>query len=125
LPTHLTSFDTTSHSRTYFDPYPAFGSNGSSSGPFSRPYIDQFGTVGRNSYSGPSFFNTDMSLLKNTSIHEDITAQFRVDAFNVFNYISPANPGNVCIDCTGAGIITGMAIGAQPRQLELSVTVSF
>jgi outer membrane receptor protein involved in Fe transport len=125
LPTHLTSFDPTSHSRTYFDPYPAFGPNGSSSGPFTRPNIDSFGTVGRNSYSGPAFFNTDMSLLKNTSIHEDITAQFRVDAFNVFNYISPANPGNVCIDCSGAGIITGMAIGAQPRQLELSVTVSF
>ena len=63
--------------------------------------------------------------MKNTPIHENITAQFRMDAFNFFNYISPGNPGNTCIDCTGAGIITGMAIGQSPRQLEFSVTLVF
>ncbi len=125
MPTNLSSFSTATHSRTYFTPYAAFGPNGSTSGPFSRPAVDTFGTVGRNTYSGPSFFNTDMSLLKNIPIREEVQAQFRVDAFNVFNYISAANPGNVCIDCTGAGIITGMAIGSQPRQLEFSATISF
>ena len=125
MPTHLTSFSTTSHARTYFVPGPAMTANGSVSGAFSRPYLDQFGTVGRNSYYGPSFFNTDVSIMKNTPIHENITAQFRMDAFNFFNYISPGNPGNVCIDCSGAGIITGMAIGQAPRQLEFSVTLSF
>jgi hypothetical protein len=125
MPTSLTSFDTTSHSRTYFVPYSTFGPNGSTSGPFSRPYLNHFGNVGRNSYYGPAFFNTDMSLLKNTTIRENITAQFRADAFNVFNTISPGNPGNTCIDCSGAGIITGMAIGQGPRQLEFSVTLSF
>ena len=99
--------------------------NGSVSGAFSRPDLDQFGTVGRNSYYGPSFFNTDVSIMKNTQIHENITAQFRMDAFNFFNYISPGNPGNSCIDCAGAGVITGMAIGSSPRQLEFSVTLSF
>ena len=62
---------------------------------------------------------------KDTPIHENITAQFRMDAFNVFNYIGPGNPGNTCIDCSGAGIITGMALGQSPRQLEFSVTISF
>jgi hypothetical protein len=125
MPTHLTSFSTTSHTRTYFVPYPAFGPNGSTSGPFARPYLDQFGDVQRNSYFGPAFFNTDMSIMKNTPIHENITTQFRMDAFNIFNHISPGNPGNTCIDCTGAGVITGMAIGQSPRQLEFSVTISF
>jgi Carboxypeptidase regulatory-like domain/TonB dependent receptor len=125
MPTHLTSFSTATHSRTYFAPGPAMTTNGSVSGVFSRPYLDQFGTVGRNSYYGPSFFNTDVSIMKNIPIHENITAQFRMDAFNFFNYISPGNPGNTCIDCTGAGIITGMAIGQSPRQLEFSVTISF
>jgi hypothetical protein len=124
LPTHLTSFNTTTHSRTYFTPVATFGPQGSTSGPFSRPTLDQFGNVGRNSYVGPSFFNSDMSLMKNTAIHETITAQFRVDAFNVFNHINPGNPSS-CIDCVGNGIITGMATGAQPRQLEFSVTLSF
>jgi hypothetical protein len=125
LATNLSSFDTTSHSRAYFVPVATFGPNGSSSGPFSRPNIDQFGSAGRNSYFGPAFFNTDMSLLKNTKILENLTTQFRVDAFNVFNHINPGNPGNTCIDCSGAGVITGMAIGAQPRQLEFSATISF
>ncbi len=125
MPTHLTSFNATSHSRSYFTPYPALVSNGSTDGVFARPYLDQFGDVQRNSYFGPAFFNTDLSLMKNTSIHERITAQFRLDAFNVFNHISPGNPGNTCIDCSGAGVITGMAIGQSPRQLEFSVTVSF
>ena len=99
--------------------------NGSISGPFSRPYLDQFGDAGRNNYLGPAFFNTDLSIAKNTPIRENLTAQFRFDAFNFFNYISPANPGNTCIDCAGAGIITGMAIGQSPRQLEFSVTFIF
>ena len=63
--------------------------------------------------------------MKNTQIRENITAQFRMDAFNVFNHINPGNPGNSCIDCTGAGVITGMAIGDSPRQLEFSITLSF
>ncbi|AXC15851.1 Oar protein [Acidisarcina polymorpha] len=124
LPTHLTSFNTASHSRTYFTPVAALTAQGSTSGPFSRPGLDQFGNAGRNSYFGPSFFNTDLSVSKNTPIHENINAQFRLDAFNVFNFISPANPSS-CIDCPGNGVITGMAIGAQPRQLEFSVTVLF
>ena len=56
MPTHLTSFSSTSHSRNYFAPYPALATNGSTSGPFARPNIDQFGDVQRNSYFGPSFF---------------------------------------------------------------------
>ena len=125
LPTHLTSFNSQSHTRQYFVPVAPFGPNGSVSGPFSRPYLDQFGNLGRNNYFGPSFFNTDMALAKNTPIRENIMFQFRIDAFNVFNYISPANPGNTCIDCTGAGIISGMAIGQGPRQLQFSATINF
>ena len=125
LPLHLTSFDPVSHTRIEFVPGPSFGSNGSQSGPFFRPNLDQFGSVGRNSYFGPWFFNDDMSLLKVIPVREAVKAQFRVDAFNLFNYISPGNPGNVCIDCSGAGVITGMALGAAPRQLEFSATVSF
>ncbi len=123
LPLHLTKFDPASLSRTEFVPVPTFGPNGSASGPFIRPNLDQFGSVGRNSYFGPWFFNTDASLLKNIPIRESVRAQFRVDAFNVFNYQSPGNPGNSCIDCFGAGVITGLA--GTPRQLEFSLSVFF
>lgn len=125
LPLKLTSFNPSTHTRNYFTPGPALSTNGSTSGAFTRPNLDQFGSVQRNSYFGPAFFNDDISLLKNIQIRENVKGQFRIDAFNAFNYISPGNPGNTCIDCSGAGVITGMALGASPRQLEFSATLLF
>jgi hypothetical protein len=128
MPLHLTSFDTATHSRTYFLPGSPFGTNGTQSGVFVRPEIGQFGNVGRNNYFGPAFFSDDLSILKNIPIHESVVGQFRVDAFNGFNHISPANPGGTCIDCAAAGsngVITGMALSTLPRQLQFSVTVMF
>jgi len=128
LPLGLTSYNTTSHTRTYFVPGAEFGTNGSTSGVFTRPNIDQYGSVGRNNYFGPSFFNSDLSIIKDFSLKEGVHAQFRADAFNAFNHINPANPASDCIDCTvanDAGVITGMAVGASPRQLEFSLRLSF
>jgi hypothetical protein len=121
FPLKLTSFDPISRSRTYFIP-PGLG------GAFTRPALDTFGTSPQNAFTGPSFFNTDLSLLKTIPIRERISVQFRMDAFNVFNVINPGNPGNTCIDCTvanGAGVIHGMALGASPRQLEFALKVLF
>ncbi len=68
------------------------------------------------------------------SDHENITikgctqGEFRMDAFNVFNHINAGNPSSSCIDCTissNAGVNTGMAVGASPRQLEFSASIHF
>lgn len=45
-----------------------------------------FGNLGRNTVIGPSFANFDFSVVKNTSISEDKTVQFRVEFFNLFNH---------------------------------------
>jgi hypothetical protein len=123
FPLSLTPYDPVTHTRTYFVP-PGFG------GAFTRPALDTFGTSPQNAFTGPSLFNTDLSLLKNIPIHESIALQFRADAFNVFNVINPGNPGNTCIDCTGrggqnAGVINGMALGTGPRQLEFALKILF
>jgi len=121
LPLSLTSYDPIAHSRTYFVP-PGLG------GAFTRPALDHYGTSEVNAYTGPSLFNTDLSLIKNIPIHESIRAQFRMDAFNLFNVINPGNPGSTCIDCTaasGAGVIHGIALGTTPRQLEFAVKILF
>jgi Carboxypeptidase regulatory-like domain len=121
FPLKLTSYDPITHSRTYFVP-PGFG------GAFNRPALDHYGTSPVNAFTGPSLFNTDLSLLKTIPIRESIAAQFRVDAFNVFNIINPGNPGNTCIDCTvaqGSGVIHGMALGTAPRLLEFSLKILF
>ena len=121
FPLSLTSYDPTTHSRTYFVP-PGFG------GAFMRPALDTFGTSPQNAFTGPGLFNDDLSLIKNIPIRESVAVQFRIDAFNVFNIINPGNPGNTCIDCTaasGAGVINSMALGTAPRQLEFAIIIKF
>ena len=122
LPTKLGGFNPMTHQRTFFTPVAAFSANGATSGPFIRPGVDQFGTVQRNSYSGPGIFTDDVSLLKDLTLKDNLKLQFRIDAFNAFNHISAANPSS-CIDCVGQGVITGPSV--QPRQLEFSSTITF
>jgi hypothetical protein len=121
LPIKLTDYDPVTHTRTYYIP-PGLGAA------FTRPSLDQTGTSPRNAYTGPGLINDDLALIKHFPIRESIAAEFRVDAFNVFNHINPANPGNNCIDCTaasGAGVINGMALGTQPRQMDFAITLKF
>ena len=75
-------------------------------GGFTCPGLDQIGNIKRNTAWGPNFFNSDMSIFKNVSIYERVTAQFRMDAFNALNKINYGNP-NGAIDSTSSGSITG------------------
>jgi hypothetical protein len=51
-----------------------------------------FGTVARNSVVGPGYGDVDVSLFKNTTIHESIRTQFRAEIFNLFNRTNLAPP---------------------------------
>ncbi|HEY9503844.1 MAG TPA: hypothetical protein VIR01_19555, partial [Pyrinomonadaceae bacterium] len=44
---------------------------------------------------GPGFSNVDLSLVKDTKLSEDVTLQFRVEAFDFFNHASFGQPGRV------------------------------
>ncbi len=96
---------------------------------FSFPGLDVIGNAGDNTYLGPSFFSSDMAITKLFTIHESIAANFRMDAFNVFNHINAGNPNND--DIFGTGPINGEAQGCVPngdcgpRQLEFSLRVQF
>jgi Carboxypeptidase regulatory-like domain len=105
------------------------------SGPFAMPACGQIGNVGFDSYRGPHAFYDDMSLMKNFAITERVKAQFRFDAYNVFNHPVlgfNANQGNTCIDCGGnAGQITDIENDNSPgsptgmRQLQFGIRVTF
>ncbi|MGA8531404.1 MAG: hypothetical protein WB622_16925, partial [Acidobacteriaceae bacterium] len=87
---------------------------------------DTIGTVGRNSFYGPGYFNTDLSLQKNFPIRETVLAQFRVDGFNAFNVINPGNPSTT--NTTADGTITSepaLGIATNPRQLQFSLRLQF
>jgi len=89
---------------------------------FTDPGLDNIGNVRRNSYFGPHFFNTDISLQKSFNIWESVAMKFRFDAQNAVNHINPGNPGS---NIQSAGTITGEGPGPGPRQLEFSLSLKF
>lgn len=102
------------------------------SGPFALPACGQIGNFGRNTLRGPRGFFSDMALAKTFSITEKYKAQFRFDAYNVFNHPVLAIPGNTCVDCGGnAGQITDIENDNSPgsptgmRQLQFGLRFTF
>ena len=80
--------------------------------------------MGRNSYRGPGFFQSDLALAKNMSITERVGVQFRADAFNLFNKVNLANPSPL-VDAPSGGMITSLVNGAIQRQMQFSISVNF
>ena len=135
FPLSAHSFNTATHSVTYFAPVAPLTDNGTTSGPFTRPQFGQFGNIGRNSFVGPREFMADATLIKNFPITERVKGQFDFQAFNVFNHAALGIPteGNEtngpCIDCAVSSGTVGQIIGLDPnvnmRQLAFALKVLF
>lgn len=78
--------------------------NGQTIGPWERPQKGSLGTVGRNSITGPGFFDADISGEKEFALSERVRAQFRAEIFNIFNHANLGQP-NTCVDCPTGGQI--------------------
>lgn len=61
---------------------------------FERNAPFTFGNVGRNTLTGPSFKGVDLAIMKNWVIKEAANVQFRLEAFNLFNYPIFNNPAS-------------------------------
>ncbi|WP_449701825.1 TonB-dependent receptor domain-containing protein [Acidicapsa ligni] len=116
MSTHASSFDPTSATRTFFQAQTLGG------GIFSDAGLDNIGNNGRNTYWGPGFYNTDLSLQKSFQIWEKVNMKFRFDAYNAVNHINPGLPST---NVLSAGTITGEAPGPGPRYLEFSLKTTF
>ncbi|HKO97567.1 MAG TPA: TonB-dependent receptor [Pyrinomonadaceae bacterium] len=57
--------------------------------------VSGFGNLGRNVVIGPSFINTDFSVIKNTRIGDSMRLQFRAEFFDLFNHANFGQPGNL------------------------------
>jgi hypothetical protein len=82
-----------------------------------------YGNAGRVSAFTPSFAQVDFSLMKGFMIKDKVNIQFRPEFLNVFNIQNYGTPGTTV--GAGMGVIGGLASGALPRQIQLSVTGHF
>ncbi len=99
---------------------------------FATPAIGTFGDIGRNALYGPGFGSVDFSVFKKTSITERISAEFRVEIFNLLNRVNYANP-NTTLSSSSFGQITstrnagsapGLGFG-EPRNTQLGLRLVF
>jgi hypothetical protein len=92
------------------------------------PNQGRFGTLGRNTFRGPAFYNFDMSLVKDTPVgrrksgSELVNVQFRAEFFNIFNVVNMGLPSNTILG-SGFGLINRTA--GSSRQIQFSLKVVY
>jgi hypothetical protein len=99
---------------------------------FANPALGAFGNIGRNAIYGPGFGSVDFSVFKKTRITERVSAEFRVEIFNLFNRVNYANPsttfssgsfGQITATRNG-GSAPGLGFG-EPRNTQLGLHIVF
>lgn len=97
------------------------------------PAPGQFGTLGRNTFTGPSYRNFDLSLIKDTRVNEKLRLQTRFEVFNLFNTTNLALPERRMLDPffgrstrtqDVAGGLPGLG-GGGPRVAQIALRLSY
>ncbi|HVR24043.1 MAG TPA: TonB-dependent receptor [Candidatus Polarisedimenticolia bacterium] len=131
--THVGPFNPATHKVQFFTPSPYVlqppGQANSTFGAFARPLVGTFGNIGRDSFLGPGYINTDLSVSKSVSLREQLNLQFRADFFNLFNKVNLGQPDS-CVDCQdgNAGTISSIVAsqdGSSMRRIQLSARIQF
>ena len=92
------------------------------------PNQGRFGTLGRDTFRGPAFYDFDISLVKDTPIgkrksgSELINVQFRSEFFNIFNIVNMGLPSNTILG-SGFGLINRTA--GSSRQIQFSLKFAY
>jgi hypothetical protein len=92
------------------------------------PNSGYFGTVGRNSFRGPAYYDFDYAVIKDTpfgerrSGAERVDLQFRAELFNLFNIVNMGLPANI-LNGSGFGEISKTA--GTSRQIQFSLKLIY
>ncbi|WP_353069701.1 TonB-dependent receptor [Tunturibacter empetritectus] len=87
-----------------------------------------FGSLGRDTFRGPAYYDFDFSLIKDTPVgrraggSELFDVEFRSEFFNLFNIVDMGLPANT-IKGSGFGVISKTA--GTSRQIQFSVKLLF
>ncbi len=104
---------------------------------FTAPQSGTFGNVGRDTLTGPGLAELDLALVKNTTIHERLRAQFRAEFFNALNHANfttpnpvvfssgptPKTPTAAVAPSATAGVVSATA--TTSRQIQFGVKILF
>jgi hypothetical protein len=92
------------------------------------PNQGYFGTLGRNTFRGPAYYDFDFSLIKDTPVGsrssggELFDVQFRSEFFNIFNIVNMGLPANTILG-SGFGQISRTA--GTSRQIQFSLKILY
>jgi hypothetical protein len=89
---------------------------------FAQPTGVRFGSSGRNTLSGPGFFNADLSVFKIFNFTERVKMEIRGESFSVTNTPQFSRP-TTDVSNANYGYITGVDGGA--RGMQLGAKISF
>ena len=85
--------------------------------------------MGRNRFTGPTYYNTDMVLAKHATLTERLKLEARWEVYNVFNRTQFFQPGNLLQDTETFGLSTATITRADgttsARQMQLGLKLSF
>ncbi|MFL6285803.1 MAG: carboxypeptidase regulatory-like domain-containing protein [Pyrinomonadaceae bacterium] len=92
--------------------------------------VYHFGSLGRNRIVGPRFDNVDFSVIKNTSLSEDVRVQFRAEFFDILNHANFGQPGRTAQPgSTTFGVITNTRFATgdsgSSRQIQFALKLLF
>ena len=90
---------------------------------FTYPVAGDYGNTGRNTFRGPRYFDTDVSLVKRFRIYESHAITFRAEAYNVFNNVNFANP-TVSLTAPATFGKLGSIVGT-PRVMQMALRYDF
>jgi len=92
------------------------------------PNQGRFGTLGRDTFRGPAFYNFDFAFIKDTpfgrrkSGAELVNLQFRSEFFNLFNIVTMGTPANIL---TGSGFGQISKTAGTSRQIQFSLKLIY
>jgi hypothetical protein len=92
------------------------------------PNQGRFGTLGRNTFRGPAYYDYDFSLVKDTPVgkrksgSELTNVQVRAEFFNLFNIVNMGLPSNTIL---GSGFGEINRTNGNSRQIQFSLKLEY
>lgn len=95
---------------------------------FTFPGAGEIGNSGRNSFRGPGFFSTDLSIVKRIPVNERLRFTFRAEMYNALNRANFAVPGNSIVTTSSMGRISSTVnanTGTGARVAQMALRMDF